>query len=263
MKRRFAQGQSSSPAPVRCLVHRKSLTFWNGGVKTRLPMKQCDINKVGVMVELFKTPPEKRDTQWLESFYQNVVDASYACDDPQVSHGPDGFPYFTLRTPQPNAPFDSFCVCNLIDHTTEHGFGIAINPTDKSADWVFSGGDLLCYRLFGKFQMPIEPQEQWMPKPDEEVMIGQPDENVLPAATRAIFKRLLKSALNMDEPKMLAVFKKDSPTPRLLFSVFKEDCESEDVFNRVMRSISWLLPRHYILMHVPKDSELCQHLAPM
>lgn len=226
-------------------------------------MKQCDINKVGVMVELFKTPLEKRDTAWLDSFYENVVDASYACGDPQVSYGPDGFPYFTLRTPQPNTPFDSYCVCNLIDYATDNGVGIVINPAENKADWVFSAGDLLCYRLFQKFQLPIEPQDQWMPKPDEEVLIGQPEEEVLPAATRAILKRYLQTALKMEEPQMLAVFKKDSETPRLLFSIFKEDLESEEKFNEILRSVAWLLPRHYILMHVPKDSELCQHLAPL
>lgn len=104
------------------------------------------------MVDLFQIPQEERDDNWQRTFYDNVKTATYACDNPQVFTGPDGFPYFILKTPEANKLFQSFCIQNMKDDfLLEKGFGVVINPKETSADWVFSYGDIVNLHLNKEF----------------------------------------------------------------------------------------------------------------
>ncbi len=210
-------------------------------------MKVCDINKVGKILELFSVAADQRDAAWKKQFFENVADASFACGDPQVISGPDGFPYFQLFSPEPYQAFDSFCVCNLLEHTTENGFGIAINPRENNADWVFSCGDLLSYRLFNSFNVGEIQQghTQTVIQTATKVMVGAPAETILPEYTRHFLKKFMEQKLGLANP---GVFLMDNPTAKpsqsLVFSIFKEDFETEAQFAGAMNHLSWFLPRH-------------------
>src|SRR5678810_565128 len=99
---------------------------------------ECDIAKTQIMVDLFGVPTDQRDETWRQTFFENVQTASFACGNPQIFNGPDGFPYFILRTPEPHKPFESFCIRNMKDDfLIEKGFGVAINPKENGVDWAF------------------------------------------------------------------------------------------------------------------------------
>jgi hypothetical protein len=123
------------------------------------PLGECDITKTHVIVELLRVSKERRDDDWTQKFLDNVQTASFASDSPQIFNGPDGFPYFILRTPEPNKPFESFCIRNLKDFLLENGFGIAINPGENSVDWVFSHGDIVNLHLRNEFFTEAESGE--------------------------------------------------------------------------------------------------------
>ena len=74
---------------------------------------ECDISKTYIIAALFKVPRSERDNQWRQEFYEHVASASFACATPQTLTGPDGFTYFILRTPEPDKPFESFCIRNM------------------------------------------------------------------------------------------------------------------------------------------------------
>ncbi len=82
-------------------------------VQPKVDRPKCDITKTQVIVELLQIPQEQRDDNWRQTFYDNVQTASFACGNPQIFNGPDGFPYFVLQTPEPNKPFESFCIRNM------------------------------------------------------------------------------------------------------------------------------------------------------
>src|SRR5688572_25906396 len=103
-------------------------------------------------MDLFQVSQEQRGDSWRHTFYENVKSASFACGDPQTFTGPDGFPYFILRTPEPNKPFESFCLRNMKDDfLLDKGFGVVINPRENSVDWVFSHGDIVNLHLNNDF----------------------------------------------------------------------------------------------------------------
>ncbi|HEX4351167.1 MAG TPA: hypothetical protein VH251_12305 [Verrucomicrobiae bacterium] len=211
-------------------------------------MKVCDIQKTAKVDELFSVLSAQRDDAWKKEFYENVFDASFACGNPQVFHGPDGFPYFQLFTPEPYKAFDSFCVCNLLEYVTENGLGIAFNPRADGADWVFSYGDLLCHRLFGAFevgQIQRDHTQTVIEKPTQ-VLVSAPSEAILPACARRCLKSYIEFKTGDKSP---GVFLMDNPASQparsLVFSMTRESFPDEASFNSFMTHLSWFLPRHY------------------
>ncbi len=217
------------------------------------------------MVDLFAIPREQRDDQWRKTFLENVETASFMKGDPELLTGPDGFPYFIMRTPIPMQPFESFCIRNMKDDFILHnGWGIVINPAEETGDWVFTYGDIVNLHVSQKFYSeaatPDVPLTEVITA-DEEVLIGQPSESFVPVHTRNIIRSFLKKN-GIDNPSFMMMARKMHGTVvnQLVFNIFKEDHTPEQI-EYLMRPISWLLPRHYILIIIPKDSDLVKNFG--
>jgi hypothetical protein len=232
--------------------------------KVKADRPECDISKTQFMVELFQIPQEKREDAWRKSFYENVQIASYACGTPQIFNGPDGFPYFVLRTPEAGKPFESFCIRNMMDDfLLEKGFGVALNPKDNGADWVFSYGDILNLYLNNEFFSKtdnVELQNVETIEKEEEVLIAQPSESYFPKQSREILKRFLQS-IGVKRPMIMMVCRtiNKEVVQELAFNLFAEDFANTDQLNYRLKQISWFLPRHYVILSVPKNSDLANH----
>lgn len=229
---------------------------------------ECDISKTQIMVDLFSIPKEQCDDKWKKTFFENVQTASFTCGNPQVTVGPDGFPYFALLTPEPQKPFDSFCIRNMKDDfLLKKGFGVTINPNDNSVDWVFSHGDIVNLHLNNEFYSKtdnIEIKNEETIKKNEEVLIAQPSESYLPKLTRNNIKNhLLKSGIK--QPKIMMICRKTEGevVQELAFNIFREDFSSTDQLNNLMRQLTWFVPRHYIILSVPKNSSLTKHFEDL
>ncbi len=224
---------------------------------------ECDITKTQVMVDLFTVPAEQRDDQWRTTFLENVETASFMKGDPELLTGPDGFPYFVMRSPIPRQSFESFCIRNMKDDFILHnGWGIVINPTEASGDWVFTYGDIVNLHVSQKFysdaQTPTVPPTEVIIA-EEEVLIGQPSESYVPMHTRNILRTFLKNN-GIAKPSFMMMARKMDGTvvQQLVFNIFNED-HTPEAIDYLMRPISWLLPRHYILIIIPKDSDLVKN----
>jgi hypothetical protein len=229
-------------------------------------VKECDITKVQVLTDLFAFSPERRDEGWRDRFFENVVDASFRCETPQVFIGPDGFPYFSLLNPEPGKPFDSFCLCNLAEPATVNGFGIAINRRADGADWVFSYGDLLTYRLTGGFKTPPVPAMQTteVTQHGEVVLSAAPSESYLPSYAKAVIRRFMQQSLKIQKPGVFLMLRRTFVPPKqIVFSIFRDDFATETELFNVLRRISWFLPRNYSITCVSKSSDLCKSFVPL
>src|SRR5262249_25866772 len=138
-------------------------------------------------------------------FYTTVVDASFACGEPQVCEGPDGFPYFGLHSPPPMQPFDAYSISHLLELVTENGVGIALNPRGNDVDWVFTYGELVSLRAFGAFDADTPfgdppPAEENDEKGETTVILGEPSESVLPGYCRRALAAYLKESVGIKKP---------------------------------------------------------------
>jgi hypothetical protein len=209
-----------------------------------------DLEKTGLLVGLFNIPPEQRDESWKRKFLDNVVDASFACGDPQVLTGPDGYPYFQLILPEPGKPFTCYVIRHMKDDfLLANGWGIAVNSLKGQTEWMFSYGDVLNFHLRGEFythtDMPELPSKEIIQE-KEEVLVGQPSETLFPAQARNVLRRYLKY-LGVENVKIMLMNRKKSGTvlQQLVFNLTPEKFDSNERYEQVMRSLGWFLPRHY------------------
>lgn len=222
---------------------------------------ECDITKTEIIEDLLKTPREKRDDNWKQDFFSNVKTASFKCGDPQVIKGPDGFPYFALHMPEPGQPFESFCISNMTeDFLLERGFGVAINPAGNAVDWVFTYGDIVNQFLRNEFYTKsdgVEIQNIEVITEDQKVLVAQPSELYLPKQTRNVLKSFLQN-IGIANPKIMLISRPVDGTmvQELAFNIYREDFETDKHLNYYLQQLSWFLPRHYIILSVPKNSDL-------
>lgn len=235
----------------------------------------CDITKTALIVELFRTAHNERNGEWYRTFYDNVASASFACGEPQLRTGPDGFPYFVLRTPPEDRPFESFCIRNMMtDFLLDQGWGVVFNPNeDDAADWVFTHGDIVNLHLNNRFRTETSPDDVTNIRfngnvgklvNQEQVIAGQPSGEYLPQRTRAALRRFLKTK-GIRRPKLLllASTSHGKTMRRLVLNIHPEDYPISSRLDHLMQQVGWFLPNDYLLCPLPRNSSLRSGLADM
>lgn len=221
-----------------------------------------DLDKTTIIHKLLKKPTEQRDEAWSEKFLANIGLASFRCGDPQVITGPDGYPYFQLFLPEPKKEFECFVIRNMTkDLLLDGGLGVVINPGEYDADWVLSYGDILNYHLNQEFvtiddQLFSKPSDPQTFEEGEEVHVGQPSENLLPREVRKLLAELFRNN-GVDNAKILLLLRTydggASTSHDIAFNVTPADFSSEELYEEVMETIRWYLPRHYSYMSIDES----------
>jgi len=233
-------------------------------------MAEFDLLKTDTLLKLFETPREARDDAWRSAFFDAIVDASMASTENQVMQGPDGFPYFVLQRPPIGTAFTPFCVSHILDHCTEQGLGIVVEPTERGPEWVFTYGDLFSLRAYGTFEgdpadhdAPRGPAREVLEK-DTPVMIGSPNEEMLPAWARRVLASFLKQAAHVDDPRVLVMVEPSRvPARNLVFNIHPEDFPSQADFERIMNVLGWFMPPNRSVIAVSRTSSLADAFLPL
>ncbi len=227
-------------------------------------VRSMDLAKTDALLSLFTTPREARDGAWQARFYETIMDAGLATTERQVMEGPDGFPYFVLQRPPVGQPFSPVSVADVLEHCTDQGLGIVIEPTEHGPEWVFTYGDLFSRRAYGSFDGDPVDRDAAQERPatevlakDTPVMIGAPNDEMLPAWSRRVLASFLKQAANVAEPRVLVLVEPSrSPARNLVFNLHPEDFPSQDAFRRVMNALGWFMPPNRPCIAVSKTSAL-------
>ena len=232
-----------------------------------------DLEKTGILVDLCSVPQEKRDENWFAEFLSNVPLASFKTTEQQVITGPDGFPYFQLELPEPGIQFQCFVLDNMVyDFLLTSGIGVVINSSKAQPDWVFTYGDIFNYAIKKDFYNQDNThfnkagEEQITPTDmNNNVMVGQPSEFILPNPARAVLKGFLQYK-KIEEPKVLLMTmttpdKKEAQD--LVFNFTPKDFASEEEFQATVQQMQWFLPRHYSLAFFNEDDSLKEHFQAL
>lgn len=215
-----------------------------------------DISRTPQVVTLLTVPPELREESWVDAFFDAMTNASFAAGEPRMIQGPDGFPYFVLRTPDPHQLFDAYSVAFIAEEATRKGFGIVLNPGPGTVDWVFSYGDIAGYRMTGSLR-PMPPRRQFqeheVTQEPEQVMLGAPSEEALPGYVRRTIDNHFRR-MGIEQPSVLLMHRPSVKESDLVFNVFPEMFSSEEDFRLALGSVSWYLPRHYTVLGVSRDT---------
>ncbi|MDB5028449.1 MAG: hypothetical protein JWO66_2138 [Candidatus Eremiobacteraeota bacterium] len=205
-------------------------------------------------------PEEERGAKWRHRFYDLVETARLRQRDPRVFLGPDGFPYFALDLPE-GGEDGEISVADLVELATDRGFGIAIEPMDEVAAWVFTCGDLVTRRSFGGYEFPrigIVPAEsptfRAVLKETQRMEILAPDDALLPRYVRPLLYEYFTRTLGIADPGVLALVSPDQePREQLVFRIARDDFDDEDEFESAIAGLTWFLPRHLVVSILPTD----------
>jgi len=230
--------------------------------------QRLSLEKTQSVADLLAVPKSERDEQWASQFLADLPLASFRCGTPQIVAGPDGFPYFQLFVPAPGEEFQSFVIQRMAtEFLLERGYGVLINPGVEDPDWVLSYGDILNYNLNGSFftqdSLFSSGDEEVVGSEDEEIIIGQPAETILPLQTRKLLKDFFE--LNgVEDPRVLMLVRKNGTAmcQDLAFNITPSHFETETHYKNMMQTVTWYLPRHYSLIGL-NDPEVEKGFMPL
>ncbi|MBD1421777.1 MULTISPECIES: hypothetical protein [Sphingobacterium] len=211
-----------------------------------------DLEKTIVVNQLMGTVFSERDEQWRDQFLSHIDEANLKLGEPEVAISKDGFPYIQLQTVTTGESFQAFVINNQLDTILEQGFGIAINAHLDRPDWIFSYGDLANLKLNGSFYTDnsvfSNPEEYLGINKDEEILVGQPSEEVFPNFLRRQIREFLQYS-GVKNPKIMLIARNYTDEERasqdLVFNIMPTQFASEKDFNTIMNTIQWFLPKHY------------------
>lgn len=211
-----------------------------------------DLEKTIIVNQLMGTPFSERDEQWRDHFLSHIDGANLKLGEPEIAISRDGFPYIQLQTVTTDESFQAFVIKNQLDTVLEQGFGITINAHLDQPDWVFSYGDLVNHKLNGSFYTDhsifSDPKDYLGINKDEEILVGQPSEEIFPDFLRRQVREFLQYS-GIKNPKIMLIARNYTDEARasqdLVFNIIPVQFPSEKEFNTIMNTIQWFLPKHY------------------
>lgn len=219
------------------------------------------LEKTILINELIKTPLNERNTTWLNDFLSNIDECNLQLGNPEVAIANDGFPYMNVHTVDTNENFKAFVIKNELLRVLSNGFGLVVNSGNGTPDWVFTYGDLLNYHLNNEFYTEDSPFSEHgkdfeIPK-EEQIVVGQPSETILPAATRGYISQFLReSGIPNGKVLLLArnVEDEELASQDLVFNIHPGLFRNMQEYEQTMNGISWMLPRHYSIVGIDENT---------
>src|SRR5690606_13158050 len=167
-----------------------------------------DLEKTVIINTLMETPFEQRDELWRDRFLQSVDGANLKLSVQEVAIAEDGYAYFLLETGNSNENFKAFVINQQLPNILKNGFGIIINAQHARPDWIFSYGDLVNLELNDEFYTDdsifSKQQANLSIQADEQVLIGQPSDTILPKYLRAQLREFLHH-FGLRHPKVMLI----------------------------------------------------------
>lgn len=214
-----------------------------------------DLEKTIVINNLLTIPLEERNNEWVAQFIDNIAEANLEVSEPEIIMSTEGFPYFNLRTVEAGENFQAYVIKQKLPILLKNGFGVAINTTKENPDWMFSYGDILNFAIRDEFYTDDHHfslnNGDFIIGSDEEILVGQPSEDILPTYARHQIREFLNYS-GVKNPMVMLIARnytdEASVTQDLVFNITPKNFANEKEYKQAMNTISWFLPKHYSLV---------------
>ncbi|HLS94604.1 hypothetical protein BC792_103126 [Sphingobacterium allocomposti] len=211
-----------------------------------------DLEKTIIVNQLMEVPFAERNEAWRDRFLGNIAGANLKLGDPEVILSNDGFPYVQLQTVKNDESFQAYVIEHQLEVLLEQGFGVVVNAHLEQPDWVFSYGDLVNLKQCGSFYTDksffSNPKEYNSIGQDEDILVGQPSEDIFPSYLRKHVRDFLQYA-GVKHPKVMLIARNYTDEERasqdIVFNVMPKQFASEKDFTNLMNTLQWFLPKHY------------------
>ena len=234
---------------------------------------EANANATETVTSLLQVEQARRDASWHAAFYQCIQTAGFEGGEPAIITDAEGHSFFVLKTPAPGQPFEAICIRDSLNFLLEKGFGIAINPTDTYAEWLFSYGDMVNLHISNCFVTNtatadvrhIEMTKRVeVVKKGEDIMLAQPSDRYLPVQARVVIRKLLQQK-GIRHPKTLLMCRKKGGhmIEELAFNVYPADFADTRQRDELMETIAWYLPSHYTVVSFREDTWMAKYFEPL
>lgn len=209
------------------------------------------------VIKLLSVSFEERDEKWVDDFLLNIADATLGLAEPEVAVHNDGFAYMQFIHPKQKNVKKNLSIREQLNNILSQGFGISIQSSIGRADWILSYGDLVNLYLNNEFYT----EESIFSKNIETVqidqgdnlLVGQPSENILPGFLRQQLSEYLQYA-GIKNPKVMLIARnyedENLVSQDLVFNLTPKQFRNKKEYNEVMSAIEWFLPKHYSFLGV-------------
>lgn len=192
---------------------------------------------------LLQLPESSRDENWERQFLDAILAAKVEPVGDQAQAGPDGWPYFLVRTvPNAQEPFR-----RIVEWAAARGIGLALNTHKMVPDYIFTYGMLWYFTTTGRFITPEPPAKAGEVNFSEGMIAGAPTEAYLPTSVRGVLREFLK-AQGFAEPKIVVMTSQDFKTTDLVFSTESLNDLPAKSHRTMAEALAWFLPLHYSLV---------------
>lgn len=209
------------------------------------------------VMNLLSVSFEKRDEKWVEEFLFNLPDATFGLAEPEVAVYNDGYAYMQFIHPCQNIKIKKTSIREELKNILIQGFGLIIQSSIGRADWILSYGDLVNLYLNNEFYTEdsifSKNIENIQINQGENLLVGQPSEDILPVFLRQQLSEYLKYA-GTKNPKVMLIARnyedEELVSQDLVFNITPEQFRNKKEYNEVMKAIEWFLPKHYSFLGV-------------
>lgn len=204
---------------------------------------------------LFNIPLSERNSKWIDRFNILIQQYRFIELNPNNFEDKTGMNYLNLTFSNES----DRKLKDYIDLSLKEGKGISINGNDKQADWIFTFGEILAYRMNGvlysnQLLAPFggEVTEKYFNK--KQVMIGQPSDVFFPEMARKHIK-LFFADMGLTNIRCALIFWRESSRLTLAFEVIPEmfDNPTNDSLKSLLGFVEWYLPNHYDVVFIKGD----------
>jgi hypothetical protein len=202
---------------------------------------------------LIQQPEAARDERWEAEFLDGILTRKVQMEGDEAKEGPDGWPYFFVRTeldqPDQGEPF-----VEIVKWLSTRGIGLAVNAHKMLPDYIFPYGMLWNYVETGRFVLPQPPSREGEVVFDEnqKVLFGPPSEKYLPLYVRSVLREFLL-AQGFTGTKILVATTADYKNVDLVISLDSLGDLPKSQHKTFADMMAWFLPLHYTLMLGPEE----------
>lgn len=194
--------------------------------------------------ELLIVPDSKRDHNWENHFFDELLKSKVKLLDEGPQTGPDKWPYLMVETGEgADEP-----VAKIVEWLSTKGIGLVVNPTKEYPDYVFPWGMIWNFKETNLFRLNQPPVIQGTVelKNEQGLIAGPPHPKYLPDYVRSILKQFF-----MDQGLMqvkILVLSQDGKHYDLAISLESLGNPPKHEHAGILEALSWFLPAHYSLM---------------
>lgn len=194
--------------------------------------------------ELVLIPDEKRDHNWENHFFDELLKSKVKLLDEGPQVGPDKWPYLMVETGEgADEP-----VVRILDWLSNKGIGLVVNPTKDYPDYVFPWGMIWNFKETNLFRLNQPPviQGHVELKNEQGLIAGPPNPKYLPEYVRSILRQFF-----LDQGLMgvkILVISQDGKHFDLGISSESLGNPPKNEHAGILEAVSWFLPAHYSLI---------------